>query len=98
MVFSMLLLGSGLLTATTFGFGIAWMRARERAIRAEQRLVQTPGGGDARVDRLEYALEAMASEVEHLSEGQRFVSTLLGERAPQERAAGAPSARVATTS
>lgn len=37
-------------------------------------------GLDARDDRLEQAIEAIAIEVERVSEGQRFVTRLLAER------------------
>ena len=96
MVFSMLVLASGGLAATTLGFAVAWIRARERAIRAEHRAAPAPGGVDARFDRLEHAVEAMAVEVERMAEGQRFVSRLLAERSEQGREAGARPARVIT--
>jgi hypothetical protein len=94
-IFTLLLLASGGFAATTFGFAVAWIRARERAIRAEQRAAPA-SDGDARFDRLEHAIEAMAVEVERMSEGQRFVSKVLAERVGQERDAGARAARVDT--
>ena len=36
---------------------------------------------DARLARMEQAIDAMAVEVERVSEGQRFTTRLLGERA-----------------
>ena len=38
---------------------------------------------DARFDRLEQAMEAVAIEVERIAEGQRFVTKLLAERGQQ---------------
>ena len=35
---------------------------------------------DRRLERIEHAIEAMAIEVERISEGQRFVTKLLAER------------------
>ena len=35
---------------------------------------------DQRLERMEQAIDAMASEVERVSEGQRFTSRLLAER------------------
>ena len=97
MVFSALILASGLLTVSTIGFAVAWIRARERAIRAEQHAAPAPGlGGDARVDRLEQAVEAMVVEVERMAEGQRFVSKVLAERAAPERGVSASPARATT--
>jgi hypothetical protein len=37
---------------------------------------------DARLARMEQAIEAMAVELERVSEGQRFVTRLLAERSP----------------
>ena len=36
----------------------------------------------ARLDRMEQAIDAIAVEVERVSEGQRFTTKLLAERAP----------------
>ena len=41
---------------------------------------------DHRLERIEHAIDAMAIEVERISEGQRFVTRLLSERTA-ERAA-----------
>lgn len=41
--------------------------------------------GSARLARIEQAVDAIAVEVERVSEGQRFVSRLLGERGPATR-------------
>jgi hypothetical protein len=42
-----------------------------------------------RLDRMEQGIEAIAIEVERISEGQRYVTNLLGEQAP--RSLGAPA-------
>lgn len=94
--FSALILATGVFAASTLGFAIAWIRARERAIRAEQRAAPPMDACDARLDRLEHAIETIAVEVERMSEGQRFVSRLLAERQEQERGASAHPARVTT--
>ena len=100
-MFSALILAAGVFGASTLGFAVAWLRARERAIRAEERAALAPRG-DARFDRLEQAVEAVAVEVERMSEGQRFVSKLLaerverGERVGQEQNAVARPPRVVT--
>jgi hypothetical protein len=44
-----------------------------------------------RMARLEQAVEAIALEVERISEGQRFTTKLLSERAPAERMPVAPA-------
>jgi hypothetical protein len=40
---------------------------------------------DARLQRIEQAVEAMAIEIERISEGQRFVTRLLAEREAQAK-------------
>jgi coenzyme F420-reducing hydrogenase delta subunit len=37
---------------------------------------------DARIERIEQAVESIAIEMERVSEGQRFVTKLLSDRAP----------------
>ena len=39
---------------------------------------------DARIERIEQAVESIAIEMERVSEGQRFVTKLLIDRAPPE--------------
>ena len=41
---------------------------------------------DARLARMEQAIETMAVEIERISEGQRFVTKLLAEREPPVKA------------
>jgi hypothetical protein len=42
-----------------------------------------PSFNDARLSRLEHAVDAIALEVERISEGQRFTTKLLSEQAKQ---------------
>lgn len=60
------------------------IKSRER-MRAMDRETLLPGNGDTsmRLERIEQAIEAMAVEVERISEGQRFVTKLLAERAKE---------------
>lgn len=57
------------------------IKSRER-MRAMDRETLLPNAGDTslRLERIEQAIEAMAVEVERISEGQRFVTKLLAER------------------
>jgi hypothetical protein len=73
-----LFLMSFTLFSTTLGFAIAWIRARERALRAEGRARPLESSVSTQ-DRLERAVDAIALEVERISEGQRFVTRLLAE-------------------
>lgn len=67
------------LLVTTVGFAIAWVRARERALRPR---AEPPRPSDvtlANADRLEEAIGAMALEVERIGEHQRFMTKLLAD-------------------
>lgn len=75
-----LLLATGTFALTTLGFAIAWVRARERAIRAEQAPARLAAHAEARFDRLEEIAESTGLELERLAEGQRFQSKLMAER------------------
>jgi len=61
-------------------------RALGRRIEGKPQVAQIPAGTDARLDRIEHAVEAIAVEVERISEGQRFTTKLLAERAAAEGA------------
>ena len=69
------------------GFAGAWMRARERAIRAQLSRERPADDATARFEQLQRSVDAIAVEVERISEGQRFTARLLAERsaAPVER-------------
>ena len=78
-----LMLAVGTLTATTFGFGIAWLRARERAIRAEAQAESGQRSSeviDARFDRIDQFVDTLAVELERIAEAGRFQSKLLASR------------------
>jgi hypothetical protein len=84
----------GGLFVTAAGFAAAWMRARERAIRAELSRPRLPAEVEARLEHLQQTVEAIAVEVERVAEAQRFSAKLLAERSPNvpgpaERAGGA---------
>jgi hypothetical protein len=74
----LLMTSAGLLT-TTLGFAILWVRARERALRSmlESRAIEGPA---ADLTHLVHSIDAIAVEVERISEAQRFTVQLLGER------------------
>ena len=83
------LLGAGGLFFTSIGFAALWVRARERATRAESLLegMRMTGG---RNDGTSPALDAIAEEVERIGEGQRFLTRIMSEQA--NRASMAPRA------
>ena len=74
----------------------AWARRIDRGGSAPQALA--PGDTSARLERIETAVEAMALEVERISEGQRFLTRVMTELrslpgAPAERASAEPPYR-----
>jgi len=79
------LLEAGCITlfASSVTLLVLWVRARERALRVEPRH-QT---SDDRIEHLVNAVEAIAIEVERVSEGQRFTTQVLtqGPRATVEQ-------------
>ena len=78
---AMLVVG-GTFLGSTLAATVAWLRARERALRAEERLAALQShrrepGAELEVVR---ALDAIAVEVERIGEGQRYVTNLLASR------------------
>ena len=55
-------------------------RALAKRIEGKPNVAQIAPAADARLDRIEHAVEAIAVEVERISEGQRFTTKLLAER------------------
>ena len=87
-----LLIAVGGFAMAAFGFAVAWLRARERAVRAETQLAAghaelSGAAAEARFDRLEQLSEANALEIGRMAEVQDFQGRLLarrpGEAAPQ---------------
>jgi hypothetical protein len=60
---------------------IMWYRSKMRGPASATRL---PNELTERMARMENAIESVAVEVERISEGQRFTTRLLSDRAPQE--------------
>jgi hypothetical protein len=86
------LCGAGLF-ASTIGFAALWIRARDRATRAESLLegMRMMGARDGSST----ALDAIAEEVERIGEGQRFITRIMSEQA--SRASLPPRAPGSTT-
>ena len=73
-------------TPAALVFGIAWRRAR-RELQIHRELgLSALGRNVADTSRLEQAVDAMAIEVERITEGHRFMTRLLTERTAVERA------------
>jgi hypothetical protein len=72
---------------TAISIGVPFMRAVVR------RMDRAPGPGiapdvSARLERMEQAIDSIAIEVERVSEGQRFTTRLLADRARESSPAG----------
>lgn len=83
MVVFFLMLASGTLLILLLALAIGWQKERERAIRAEMASMRMPSDAGERFSRIEQALEAIAVEVERLSESQRFSARILAEAQPK---------------
>ncbi|HVZ50031.1 MAG TPA: hypothetical protein VG916_14685, partial [Gemmatimonadaceae bacterium] len=73
--------------AVMMPLSIAWARAITR--RSRHATERPSPELSQRLDRMEEGIDAIAIEVERISEGQRFVSKLIGEGAAQPLRAGA---------
>ncbi len=65
-------------TVIIISIGVPLVRSYVR--RREAQPLQTSSISDARLARMESALESVAIEIERISEGQRFVTKLIAER------------------
>ncbi|OLD43574.1 MAG: hypothetical protein AUI63_07645 [Gemmatimonadetes bacterium 13_1_40CM_2_60_3] len=66
-------------TAIVLAIGVPLERAFSRKMDAESRNPRIPTEVSDRLERMEQSLEAVAIEVERISEGQRFTTKLLSE-------------------
>lgn len=83
-------------TAIICAIGIPLARAYSRRMEAESRNPRIPSEVTSRLERIEQAVDAVALEVERISEGQRFTTKLLSEgKGPESRQSA--SARDSTT-
>jgi len=67
------------IAATAIGVPLA--KAFAKRIESQPRDQRFPPEVTARLDRMEQAIDAIAVEIERISEGQRFTTKLLSERA-----------------
>lgn len=66
-------------TAIVLAVGVPLARAYARKMDAESKNPRIPTEVSGRLERIEQAVEAVAIEVERISEGQRFTTKLLSE-------------------
>ena len=72
---------AGMSMIVVLSLGIPFVRALARRWENESRQPRVPSEVVSRLERIEHAVEAVAIEVERISEGQRFTTKLLSERA-----------------
>jgi len=80
----LLLLTSGALLTTTLVFSVLWLRARERALRSMLTAKPARETAGAEIEQLVHAVDAIAVEVERISEAQRFTAQVLAEKMEPE--------------
>jgi hypothetical protein len=66
-------------TAIVLAIGLPVARAYSRRVDADAKNPRVPPEVADRLERMEQAIEAVAIEVERISEGQRFTTKLLSE-------------------
>jgi hypothetical protein len=71
---------AGMTMIVTLALGVPFVRALARRWERESAHASLPPEVTARLDRIEQAVDAVAVEVERISEGQRFTTRLLSER------------------
>jgi hypothetical protein len=66
---------------TTIVVGLPFVRALARRMDQQVAGPRAPSDVTARLERMEQAIDSIAIEVERISEGQRFTTKLLADRA-----------------
>jgi hypothetical protein len=79
-----LMMTSGILFTTTLIFSVLWLRARERAFRLSVAAKAARETSGSEIEHLVHAVDAIAVEVERISEAQRFTAQVLVERTEAE--------------
>lgn len=72
---------AGMAMIVTISLGIPMIRIWAKRLEREGLAPRQPSDISQRLERIENAIETMAVEVERISEGQRFTTKLLAERA-----------------
>lgn len=77
-----LAIGGFFFTVIVLALGIPLVRAWTRRLAQKPLITPADVARDERLARIETAVDTLAVEIERISEGQRFVTRLLAERAP----------------
>jgi membrane protein DedA with SNARE-associated domain len=74
---------AGMVFVLVLVFGSMLTYAFGKRIQRKDALPRANRETDDRLERIEQAVDAMAVEVERIAEGQRFVTKLLADKAPE---------------
>ena len=72
---------AGMVMIITLALGVPFVRGLVKRWEKEAEAPRTPSDVAGRLERIEQAIEAVAVEVERISEGQRFTTKLLADKA-----------------
>lgn len=81
---------AGIFMIISLALGVPIVRGLVRRWEREEHAPRLPSDASQRLERIEQAIDAMAIEVERISEGQRFTTRLLSART--DGMAAAPTA------
>jgi hypothetical protein len=84
---------AGMLMIIVLAIGIPLVRALGKRWERESGAARIPADVGTRLERIEQAVEAIAVEVERISEGQRFTTKLLSDRPAEPVPVRAPGDR-----
>ena len=85
-----------LVTAGGVAGGLTLIKAWAKKIENQSKLPKASPENGERMERMERAIDAVAVEIERISENQRFLTKLLSERAPAGALPQAGSSRGGT--
>lgn len=79
--FAVLLFFFGISLTANLGLAVSWFRSSRRTRRLEDRILAPPSVDDRRIERIEQAVDGLATQVDQLANGQEFLNRVIGERA-----------------
>ena len=78
----------GMVMIVALVLGIPMVRLLSKRLDARMAVQPSASETNARLERIEHAIDAMSVEVERIAEGQRFTTKLLSERSGARVAGG----------
>jgi hypothetical protein len=84
--FAVLLFFFGISLTVNVGLAISWFRSSRRTRRLEDRILAPPAADNRRIDRIEQAVDGLATQVDQLANAQEFLNRVVGKRVLPEPA------------